>query len=129
MSKDIWATHFKIVGGLNGINTNKIEPVDFSTIMGKIDENAGKLVVLKDVQFVEADGKKTLIDGEKKGGNYYNTHVKVGNKSIIIRTSSYADFAKMTIPTGTCDITGIATRFSSDWQIMMRKTSDLVVKN
>ena len=129
MSKDVWATHFKIVGGLNGINTNKIEPVDFSTIMGKIDENAGKLVVLKDVQFVEADGKKTLIDGEKKGGNYYNTHVKVGNKSIIIRTSSYADFAKMTIPTGTCDITGIATRFSSDWQIMMRKTSDLVVKN
>jgi hypothetical protein len=31
----------------------------------------------------------------------------------------------MVIPSGSCDITGIATRFSSDWQILMRKTSDL----
>ena len=27
-----------------------------------------------------------------------------------------------------CDITGIATRYNSTWQILIRKTSDIVVK-
>ena len=125
MSKDIWATHFRLMGGLNGINPNAIQPVDFTEVMNNMDANAGKLVVLKKVKFKEANGTNRLIDGEKKGGNYYNTHVTVGGKSIIIRTSSYADFAKMTIPSDSCYITGIATRFGTDWQIMMRKTSDL----
>lgn len=125
MSKDIWATHFKIVGGIDNIKPDAIQPTDFATIVNDIDENAGKLVTLKNVKITEADGKKTFVDGEQKGGNYYNTHVTMSGKSIIIRTSSYADFAAIVMPTGYCDITGIATRFGSDWQIMMRKTSDL----
>ncbi len=127
MSKDIWATHFKLVGGLSGIDATAIQPVDFTTVINDMDNSAGKLVVLKGVKFQNADGTKTLIDGTQSGGNYYNTFVTVGGKNVIIRTSSYADFAKMVMPTGTCDITGIATRFGSDWQILMRKTSDLKV--
>ena len=126
MSKDLWATHFKVVGSVADINPNAVQPVDFATIMDDMSQ-AGKLVTVKNVKFVEADGKKTFIDGEQKGGNYYNTHVTVNGKQIIVRTSSYADFAATVLPTGSCNITGIAMRFGDDWQIMMRKTSDLEI--
>lgn len=124
MSKDIWATHFKLVGGLSGINPNAIQPVDFDAIKGNMD-NAGLLVTLKGVQLSAADGKRTFIDGAASGGNYYSQQLRGYGSNVIIRTSSYADFAKMVMPTGPCNITGIATRFNSTWQIMIRKTEDI----
>ena len=127
MSKDLWATHFKIIGGLSNINPDAIAPVDFATIVGNMD-NAGMLVTLKDVHFASANGQRTLIDGAASGGNYYSQQLKEYGSNVIIRTSSYADFAAMVMPTEACDITGIATRFSSTWQIMIRKTSDITVK-
>lgn len=127
MSKDIWATHFKIIGGISNIKPDAIEPVDFTTVMNDISTNAGKLVILKNVKFRDADGQKTLTDGTTSGGNYVNTYVTVGGKDIIIRTSTYADFAKVIQPTSPCNIIGIASRFGNDWQIMIRKTSDIEV--
>lgn len=125
MAKDIWQTHFKVIGGLSNVDPNAIAPIDFSTIVNDIDNNAGKLVVLNNVSFTGADGTKTLTDGTTSGGNNVNTYVKVNGKDIIIRTSTYADFAKKVMPTTPCTITGIATRYNNDWQILMRKTSDL----
>lgn len=129
MSKNLWATHFKVVGTAADVNPKAIQPVDFETIMGDLRQ-AGKLVTVKNARFVGADGKKTFLDGEKKGGNYYNSYISINGENIIVRVSSYADFAATVLPTGPCNITGIAMRFGNDWQIMMRKTSDLeVVKN
>ena len=126
MSKDLWATHFKIVGGTSNINPNAIQPTDFSTIVNNMDE-AGKLVVLKGVHFAAANGTSTLINGAASGGNYFSQSLKEYGSNVIIRTSSYADFAAMVMPTTACNITGIATRFNSTWQIMIRKTSDIEV--
>ena len=126
MSKDLWATHYKIVGGLSNVEPNAIEPVDFAVAMQNMD-NAGMLVTLSGVHFAAADGKRTLIDGAASGGNYYSQQLKEYGSNVIIRTSSYADFAAMVMPTGACNITGIATRFNSTWQIMIRKTSDIEV--
>lgn len=129
MSKDIWNEHFKIVGGLDNVNPNAIQPEDFSTFLSDNDmnKNAGKLVILKNVKFKGANGKTTFT-GDATSGSV-NTYVTVGDKDIIIRTSTYADFAKMTLPTTVCNITGIATRFGSDWQILIRKTSDIEILN
>ena len=126
MSKDLWATHYKIVGGLSNVEPNAIEPVDFAVAMQNMD-NAGMLVTLSGVHFAAADGNRTLIDGAASGGNYYSQQLKEYGSNVIIRTSSYADFAAMIMPTGACNITGIATRFNSTWQIMIRKTSDIEV--
>ena len=128
MSKDLWATHFKIVGGTSNIDPTAIQPVDFADIVDNMD-NAGMLVVLKNVHFSAANGKRTLIDGAQSGGNYYSQQLKEYGSKVIIRTSSYADFASMVMPTEACTITGIATRFNSTWQIMIRKTSDIQVGN
>lgn len=126
MSKDLWATHFKIVGGINNVDSQAIQPVDFSTIVGNLD-NAGMLVTLKNVHFAAANGKRRLIDGTASGGNYFSQQLREYGSNVIIRTSSYADFAAMVMPTAACNITGIATRFNSTWQIMIRKTSDIEI--
>lgn len=131
MQKDIWAKHFKILGSPDA---SLIQPVDFSTIKNKMDANCAKLVILKDVTFKEADGKSTFSTGTSTG-NAVNQELDDYGSKVVIRTSTYADFAAITLPYDTvakkklkCDITGIATRYNSTWQILIRKTSDIVVK-
>lgn len=131
MQKDIWAKHFKIVGSPDA---SVIQPVDFNTIKNEMDANCAKLVTLKDVTFKEADGKSTFSTGTSTG-NAVNQELDDYGSKVVIRTSTYADFAAITLPYDTvakkklkCDITGIATRYNSTWQILIRKTSDIVVK-
>lgn len=131
MQKDIWAKHFKILGSPDA---SLIQPVDFNTIKNEMDANCAKLVTLKDVTFKEADGKSTFSTGTSTG-NAVNQELDDYGSKVVIRTSTYADFAAMTLPYDNvakkklkCDITGIATRYNSTWQILIRKTSDIVVK-
>lgn len=133
MQKDIWAKHFKIVGSPDA---SVIQPIDFNTIKDTklTDANCGKLVTLKDVTFKEADGKATFTTGTAQG-NAVNQELDGYGSKVVVRTSTYADFAAMTLPYDSeakkklkCDITGIATRYNSTWQILIRKTSDIVVK-
>ena len=138
MSKDIWMQHFKIV---DWKNSTKVEPVDFNTIYNNMDANCGKLVYLDNVSFKDADGKGTFApaDGSvaTSGGNNINRSLNesFGGKEVVVRTSTYADFAGMTLPydnvnnkPAKCKITGIATRFNSTWQILIRKSSDIEIK-
>ena len=131
MQKDIWAKHFKILGSPDA---SLIQPVDFSKIKNEMDANCAKLVTLKDVTFKEADGKSTFSTGTSTG-NAVNQELDGYGSKVVIRTSTYADFAAITLPYDNvakkklkCDITGIATRYNSTWQILIRKTSDIVVK-
>ena len=131
MQKDIWAKHFKILGSPDA---SLIQPVDFSTIKNEMDANCAKLVTLKDVTFKQADGKSTFVTGTSQG-NAVNQELDGYGSKVVIRTSTYADFAAMVLPYDSeakkklkCDITGIATRYKSTWQILIRKTSDIVVK-
>ena len=133
MSKDVWATHFKL---LNDINPEAIMPVDFNSIKNNMDENCGKLVYLQNVTFTDANGKATFApkDGQLSGGNYVNRYLTGMGSNVVVRTSTYADFAAMLLPYNSeakraqsCDIVGIATRYNSTWQILIRKTSDIIV--
>lgn len=132
MQKDIWAKHFKILGSPDA---SLIQPVDFSKkIENDMEANCAKLVTLKDVTFKEADGKSTFSTGTSTG-NAVNQELDGYGSKVVIRTSTYADFAAITLPYDNvakkklkCDITGIATRYNSTWQILIRKTSDIVVK-
>lgn len=131
MQKDIWAKHFKILGSPDA---SLIQPADFNTIKKEMDANCAKLVTLKDVTFKEADGKSTFTTGTAQG-NAVNQELDGYGSKVVVRTSTYADFAAMTLPYDSeakkklkCDITGIATRYNSTWQILIRKTSDIVVK-
>ena len=127
MSKDLWNSHFKAIGGLTNVDPNAIPAEEFNTaFMNDKDKNAGKLVILKNVKFKEADGKMTFTGNETSGS--VNTHVTVGSKDIIVRTSTYASFAKKILPTTEGNLTGIAQVYGSDWQIIIRQASDIDFK-
>lgn len=131
MSKDIWNTHFKLIGG---IPSEGLQPIEFTNeVMNNIDTYSGMLVRLSNVTFKNANGKAKLIDGTASGGNYFNQPIDgYAASKLVVRTSSYADFAATVLPFDTiskqkkpCDIIGVATQYRGTWQIMMRKTSDL----
>lgn len=133
MSKDIWNTHFKLIGEAN---PDVLQPLEFTDdVFNNIDTYCGMLVKLSNVAFKNANGKATLVDGTTSGGNNVNQALddkKYPASKLVIRTSTYADFAATVLPFDTitgqkirCDIIGVATQYRGTWQIMMRKTSDL----
>lgn len=137
MSKDIWMQHFKII---EWKKVTKVDSVDFNTISNDMNANCGKLVYLDNVSFTDADGNATFAPDDKSvdtsGGSYINRNLNesFGGKKVVVRTSTYADFAGMTLPYDTinnkpakCKITGIATQFNSTWQILIRKSSDIEI--
>ncbi len=130
MSKDIWAKHFKIVGD---VDTTAIKPVDFDKVKDNKDAYCAMLVTLKNVTFKNADGKTTFTTGTASG-NAVNQSLQEYGSDVVVRTSTYADFAATVLPYDTVnhkpqsvDITGIATRYNDTWQILIRKTSDIKV--
>jgi hypothetical protein len=132
MSKDIWDKHFKIIGNPDA---TQIQPIDFSTSLNMNDDCA-KLVTLKNVSFKLADGTATFAPNDKAlaVGNAVNRELKEFPSTVVVRTSTYAKFAGMVLPYNSdtktakkCNITGIATRYNSTWQILIRKTSDIEV--
>lgn len=157
MANVIWQKHMKLVGN---IDTEAIQPVDFSTIKGD-KKKANRLVILKNVSFTDAgtfedygDGKgqahlatfapdvesrfitkngKTTEEKLKVGGCVNRTLNEQPKTTFCIRTSTYANFAASPLPYDPetmkplmCNITGIATRYKDTWQILIRKTSDIV---
>ena len=130
MQKDIWEKHYKII---EKPDIAPIDSVDFNSIKNDMNTNCGKLVYLENVTFSSADGKATFTTGSSVG-NAVNQTLDGYGSNVVIRTSTYADFAAMVLPYDatakkklSADITGIATRYNSTWQILIRKTSDIKV--
>lgn len=131
MAESIWMNHFKLS---NDIDPTQIKPIEFTTNSVNDASLLNKLVVLKNVTLKNADGNQTFITGmrESATSNYYHQEIDGFPSSVVIRTSSYADFAAMKLPYDTvkkekvaCDIIGVASKYNDTWQIMIRKTSDI----
>ena len=139
MNKDIFQRHFKIVGTPD---PSKVAPIEFDEKMNK-DENCGKLVVIRNVTFNDANGTNTFAPGDGSAsvvGGCVNRNIKINDEksNVVIRTSTYARFAAVPLPYDNvnkrpkkCNITGIATRYASGsndtWQILIRQESDIEV--
>jgi DNA/RNA endonuclease YhcR with UshA esterase domain len=99
---------------------------NFNTL--DIAADCAKLITLKGVELAEADGTAVFApnDGSVSlTANCANRTIKdVGN--VVLRTSTYADFANKPMPTGRVDITGVATRYNDTWQLLMRTDKDIV---
>lgn len=86
------------------------------------------LIELKDVQFAEAAiGRHYFEESNNVGGaTNWNLSDKTGNQ-LIFRTSNYANFAANIVPDGSGKVRGILTKFGSDYQLMPRFASDIVM--
>lgn len=132
MSRILWNKHFKLTGVADA---SKVVAKEFD-VSKRTDEeyftaNNGKLMTIKNVEFTNADGKTTFAPSEEKdAANSVNRGLSQNGKSIptssiVVRTSSYADFAAKQLPTGKLNITGVFTRYRTTWQILIRDERDI----
>ncbi len=130
MSRFIWNTHFKLLGTASPSSVTPIE-FDLSRLSDAnyMTENCGRLMTVKGVQLSAADGKAVYAptDGSVTlTANCANRNFKgISSSRLVLRTSSYADFAGNVMPQGLVDVTGIFTRYRDTWQILMRTTGDI----
>ena len=128
MSRAIWQQHYKLLG------MKSVSPVDFDkTKLGDANymkENCGRLMTIRDVKFQGANGTKVYAaDKDKDAANSVNRTLQgISSNQLVVRTSTYADFAKTPLPQGEVDITGIFTRYNNTWQVLIREESDVVEK-
>ncbi len=128
MPRSLWQSHFKMLG------MKSASPTEFDkTMLGNGDymkENCGRLMTIKGVKFQGANGKKVFAaDKDKDAANSVNRSLQgISSNQLVVRTSTYADFANKPMPQGEIDITGIFTRYNNTWQVLIREESDIVEK-
>lgn len=132
MDRYTWQKHFRLIGEADVAKADALaEDFDPSklTDASYMEANAGKLMTIRKVSFLNADGKTVFApdDGSVAlTSNCANRALKeYSSKNIVVRTSTYADFAQEIIPEGTKDIKGIFTRYYDTWQILLRSTDDI----
>ena len=88
----------------------------------------GKLVKLENVQFDDNETGKSWADAIADPAAAANrTLTDCSGATIIVRTSGYASFAGALLPAGKGTITGIVTVFNSDYQLLVRDYSEVLL--
>lgn len=125
MDKFTWQEHFKAIGVADAGKLDALVS-DFSADMDMF-ENCAKLMTFRNVTIKDADGKAAFapnVGSVALTANCANREIE-GHDNVVVRTSSYADFAAMPMPAGKVNITGIFTRYNNTWQILLRTDKDI----
>ena len=127
ISRALWNQSFKLLGEPDA---SKVTPIEFDASKAKdsnyMSENAGRLMTIKGVTLKNANGKTVWAAEADAQGNQTEVNQGItGLSNVYVRTSTYADFANSVIPSGKLNITGIFTRYGSDWQIYLRTAEDV----
>ena len=137
MDRDQWASHFTTIGEASEANLKKLVQVfktDSMTNAKYIKEKTGMLMTINSVSFKDADGSNTYAPNNKIepqfGGCVHREFKEYPSTDIVVRTSTFADFASNPLPTTKLAITGVFSHYSlgknSTWQILMRRAGDAV---
>lgn len=137
MPFNTWNEHFKILGDADA---SKVVPEEFDVTKLKdeayVKSHRGKLMTLKNVEMDKADGKLAWApEADKDPGNGVSRTVKINGKAqslMVVRSSTYADFAALAMPKGKVNLTGIFSIYTTNpskygytWQILLRSIDDV----
>ena len=127
MSKSVYQEHVRLIGEPNLTQSELIpEVIDESFFTNTNKEKLAKYVRLENVSITEANGIATWAPEElKNSSNVVERNIKIGNTKLVLRMSTYADFANEVIPTGNLNINGVLTRYNDYWQFVISSTSDI----
>lgn len=126
MNKTIFPKHVRLIG-LPDENQPEMTPELISDSYFT-DANMAKLakfVRLENVEITEADGTELWAPEELAYNNVVERHIKMGRTNLVLRMSTYADFANEKLPDGKLNINGVLTRFNNYWQFVISSTSDI----
>ena len=131
MSTEKWEQHVRI---LPSHDISQIDTIDFFKVaQADIDRYCGHLVKLERVSIGDPGypiapeykaGTPLIYNGSTNG----YVHHSINNQSmskLLLRTSTYADFASWIIPSTPVTLYGIATRYRNTWQILIRAEEDI----
>ena len=130
MSPEKWEQHVKI---LPTHNMAEIDTIDFDVNMDKT-RYCGYLVKIEDAIIGDAGspiapeykaGTTLTYNGSTNGYVHHSINNQSMNK-LVLRTSTYADFASWVIPSTPVTLYGIATRYRDTWQILIRAEEDIM---
>ena len=127
MNKSVYPKHVRLVGAPD-LNQAEMQPqvIDESFFTNENKNNLAKFVRLENVTITEANGTELWAPEEKKNSsNVVERNIKMGNTKIVLRMSTYADFANEPIPTGLLNINGVMTRYNDYWQFVISSTNDI----
>jgi hypothetical protein len=101
----------------------ELEPVDVTIDqLGPLYHS--KLIRISDVQFTDADAGQPWADAiNLESANRYLSDCF--GRTVIVRTSGYANFAASLTPTGKGTIVGVFGQYGSDLQMYIRNTSEV----
>ena len=91
------------------------------------DSLQGRLIKIVGVEFASNDTAQTYADKKNKIGASRSLKFCIGG-TIYLRTSGYADFAGVKLPTGNGELVGIYSVFNHEKQILLRDTSDILFR-
>ncbi|MCD6556603.1 MAG: OB-fold nucleic acid binding domain-containing protein [Bacteroidales bacterium] len=96
--------------------------LDISAAIGNSLIN--EIVIIKNVQFTLNELGGTYADGVNHID--FDRHIEdCDGKSMIVRTSGYADFANDSLPEGIGTITAVLTKYNSDYQLIIRNVDEV----
>jgi hypothetical protein len=127
MSRYDWQEHFKLIPAIEGLDAKPVMVGNLASF--NLEKDCGKLVTLVGVKLKGADGKITFAPQDGSAsivGGCVNRDIE-GMSNVVVRTSTYAKFAAMIMPTEKVNITGIAARYNDTWQIMPRSIDDITL--
>ncbi|MFM1929124.1 MAG: hypothetical protein RL387_452 [Bacteroidota bacterium] len=92
------------------------------------DSLQGRLIKITNIEFASADTMMTYADKKNKIGASRALKFCSGG-TIYLRTSGYADFAGIKLPSGNGELVGVYSVYNSEKQVFIRDTSDILLKN
>lgn len=134
-----WQNRFKLLGAPDAskaqsltFDKSKVKDQDYVYSM------SGRLVKVSNISFDKdkADGKTTFApedEGKSTGFGVMRSFEGYTTNEFGIRTSCYADFAAMPLPSGNLNVTGVLTcykssdRYDATVQLLLRQYSDIEV--
>ena len=132
MSRYLWDSHYKIIGTPNPAKVEEmVETFDQSQMTNDsyLAANCGKIMKIRGVTLKDANGKKVYAPDDGSVALTANcanrAFTGIDQNSLVLRTSTYADFANTIMPEGEHDIVGIFTRYRNTWQILLRTLDDV----
>jgi hypothetical protein len=111
-------------GSLDNVITPKVVKVDDLN-----DSYQNTLIQLNDYEFAVSDTSKTFAKPDLSSSAVNFTLEGCSDKAIILRNSSYADFAGYNVPNGNGNIIAVYTVFGTTKQLNIRDTSDVKFYN
>ena len=123
MDLETWKQHVRLVK--DDVVSALADTIDFNASTSALLQT-GRIVRIAPAT-ISGEGTQILApdDGTVRLTSNCANRVINGNSKIVLRTSTYSDFASLPIPTGPVDVYGVCTIYNGTWQILMRTESDL----